>query len=224
MSVLLAPLLVLFAAGAGGEDGASNQLGSHHQVLRAAGPSASRFPAGGRLAPGTVLELARGDAIVLLGPQGTRRYRGPGRFRVGEPQGLSAMAGRATVRIDTAATRFPGGSIRSAIVAGGGIDIAEGVGAACSGFVSETPDGQFVADGKDLPIIISVLDRSENPPGGTLSLLVNDPGGQWYCSTGVNAAGDPAIAFPRQRAGRYDIWVGYSLPGVRRAATLDIVD
>ncbi len=228
MSILFAPLL-LFApdvVGNGASDGAaaSKQAQPGHQILRATGPSAPRFPAGGRLAPGAALDLERGDSVLLLGPLGTRRYRGPGRFRVGEPAGLNAVANNATVRITAAVVRSPGGSIRMPVLAGGAIDIAEGIGRSCSGFVSEAPDAQFTSDGKGIPIVFSVLDRGPRPAAGTLSLLVNDPMGNWYCSQGVDAAGNPAIHFPRQRAGRYDIWVGYSTPDVRRVSALDIVD
>jgi hypothetical protein len=55
------------------------------RVLRAIGPSASRFPPGTALSRTARVRLARGDSIHLLGSGGTRVLTGPGEFRLDRP-------------------------------------------------------------------------------------------------------------------------------------------
>ena len=58
-------------------------------ILRSIGPSAPRYPVGRRIPDDAALTLRPGDSIVILGPAGTRNFRGPGLFR---PNGPPAFA------------------------------------------------------------------------------------------------------------------------------------
>src|ERR1044072_4364883 len=66
-------LAALLAAGAA--SAAANVL-----VVRSAGPSARPYPAGRSLADNARITLQAGDSLVILGPTGTRTFRGPGTF------------------------------------------------------------------------------------------------------------------------------------------------
>ena len=54
-------------------------------VVRASGPSARVYAPGRSLADNAQIQLAAGDTLVLLGPSGTRIFRGPGRFSPAGP-------------------------------------------------------------------------------------------------------------------------------------------
>jgi hypothetical protein len=47
-------------------------------VVRSSGPSAAAYPAGRSLPDNARLTLRAGDAVIVLGPGGTRAFRGPG--------------------------------------------------------------------------------------------------------------------------------------------------
>lgn len=61
-------------------------------VVRSSGPS-SRIYRAGRAIPATDIELRAGDTVVVVGAQGTRTLRGPGRFNAeSRAAGSSALA------------------------------------------------------------------------------------------------------------------------------------
>jgi len=68
-------------------------------VVRSAGPSAKSYPAGRSLPDNARINLQAGDSLTVLGPTGTRSFRGPGTFspsaavRAG-PQTLASNDGR----------------------------------------------------------------------------------------------------------------------------------
>jgi hypothetical protein len=63
-------------------------------VLRSAGPSARRYPAGQRLPDSATFTLRPGDAVSVLVGGGTRTFRGPGTFSANGPaRGGIASAG-----------------------------------------------------------------------------------------------------------------------------------
>ena len=49
-------------------------------VVRSSGPSAAAYPAGRSLPDNARLTLRAGDSVIVLGPGGTRAFRGPGVF------------------------------------------------------------------------------------------------------------------------------------------------
>lgn len=51
-------------------------------VTRSIGAAAREYPRGTRLADDAVIELERGDSVTILGRNGTRQFRTPGRWRV----------------------------------------------------------------------------------------------------------------------------------------------
>lgn len=76
---LMRPALALALASAAGT-AAANVL-----VVRSAGPSARNYPPGMSLRDDASVRLSAGDSITVLGPSGTRIFRGPGAFRVAGP-------------------------------------------------------------------------------------------------------------------------------------------
>jgi hypothetical protein len=68
-------------------------------VVRSAGPSAGSYPAGRSLPDNARITLKAGDSLTVLGPSGTRSFRGPGTFspsaavRAG-PQTVASSDGR----------------------------------------------------------------------------------------------------------------------------------
>ena len=54
-------------------------------VVRSTGPSAKAYPAGRSLLDTARIQLIAGDTVVILGPSGTRTFRGPGRFSPSAP-------------------------------------------------------------------------------------------------------------------------------------------
>ena len=65
--------------------GAAASVSANVLVVRALGPAAKAYPPGRSLPDNATLALGAGDTVVLLGPQGTRTFRGPGRFQVSAP-------------------------------------------------------------------------------------------------------------------------------------------
>jgi hypothetical protein len=61
-------------------------------VVRSIGASARAYPPGTSLPDSATLRLGAGDTVMVLGPGGTRTFRGPGAFRVNAPVQASSMA------------------------------------------------------------------------------------------------------------------------------------
>ena len=51
-------------------------------IVRATGPTASHFPAGGRLPDEAIVVLVEGDRLTLANEAGTKTFTGPGNFSV----------------------------------------------------------------------------------------------------------------------------------------------
>ncbi len=73
-------------------------------VVRATGPSATKFPAGRSLADNARITLVANDALVVLDSRGTRTLRGPGTFSPGQaaptqPQRVAAATPQRRARI-----------------------------------------------------------------------------------------------------------------------------
>jgi hypothetical protein len=90
-----------------------------------------------------------------------------------------------------------------AISAGGSISAAD-VASDCVGYVASAPDFSLHYDQEQYAL--SILADA----GNDITLLVNDPGGDWHCSDDSSHLdhADPGVFFPAPRSGRYDIWVG----------------
>lgn len=54
--------------------------GANVLVVRSSGPSAKAYSPGRSLPDNARIQLLAGDTLVILGPSGTRTFRGPGRF------------------------------------------------------------------------------------------------------------------------------------------------
>jgi hypothetical protein len=78
-------------------------------VVRSAGPSAGAYPVGRSLPDNARITLQAGDMVVVLGPSGTRAFRGPGTF----VPGTAARAGARTIA-SSDGRRARIGAVRSA--------------------------------------------------------------------------------------------------------------
>ena len=75
-------------------------------VVRASGPSAKAYAPGRSLPDNARIQLVAGDTLVLLGANGTRTFRGPGRFSPSGPtQRQPALILDANTRARVAAVR-----------------------------------------------------------------------------------------------------------------------
>jgi hypothetical protein len=78
-------------------------------VVRSSGPSAGAYPVGRSLPDNAQITLRAGDSLVVLGPAGTRAFRGPGTFS----PGTVARAGARTIA-SSDGRRARIGAVRSA--------------------------------------------------------------------------------------------------------------
>ncbi|HEY0117017.1 MAG TPA: hypothetical protein VGB54_14995, partial [Allosphingosinicella sp.] len=77
-------------------------------VLRSDGARASRhYRTGTRFPDDAVFDLRPGDSLVVLARGGTRTFRGPGAYSVGQPAQSYVLAGGRRVRIQTGVVRQP---------------------------------------------------------------------------------------------------------------------
>ena len=65
---------------------------SAQTVVRSLGPSAREYPPGTSLPDDATLRLGAGDIVMILGPRGTRTFRGPGSFQVNAPVAPQSIA------------------------------------------------------------------------------------------------------------------------------------
>ncbi len=87
------------------------------------------------------------------------------------------------------------------VVSGGELDAA-GLGGACVGMISRAPDFQLTYDAGDLPLTFGTSSDEDT------TLVINGPGGEWYCDDDSGGGTDAEITFRRPQSGVYDIWVG----------------
>lgn len=78
-------------------------------VVRSAGPSARGYPPGRALPDNARIALQAGDTLVILGPAGTRTFRGPGTF---SPSGAASAGTTTLASADGRRARI--GAVRSA--------------------------------------------------------------------------------------------------------------
>lgn len=100
------------------------------------------------------------------------------------------------------------------ITAGGSID-ASHLGSPCRGSIARAPDVQLTFTAGQLPLYLVANSGSDT------TLVVNGPGGQWFCDDDSNGGVNPQVTWNRPRSGVYDIWVG-TFGGGTAAATLSI--
>lgn len=100
---------------------------------------------------------------------------------------------------------------------GGSIDAGARIGNGCRGYVANAPDFRVQYSAGSLPLIISVASSADT------TLVVNGPGGQWYCDDDSGNSGlNPSLNFGSPRSGQYDIWVGTYGNSSMQSATLHI--
>lgn len=78
------------AASETGKDSFVASVPSGAMVVRVSGPAAGTYPVGTSFADGSVINLTRGDSLILFNSDGTRTLSGPGRFLVGDESANSA--------------------------------------------------------------------------------------------------------------------------------------
>ena len=87
------------------------------------------------------------------------------------------------------------------ILAGGSVP-ASAARSGCEGSVSAAPDLQVFYDAGSLDLTIRAHASEDT------TLLINTPGGQWYCDDDSGGDLDPKVLISDPESGRYDIWVG----------------
>ncbi|MFM7403099.1 MAG: hypothetical protein ACKO1N_03165 [Erythrobacter sp.] len=80
-------------------------------MVKATGPSATRYPVGTKLDDSASITLKAGDIITVLGADGTRVIKGAGTFRVGDRPQVAADRFASLTR-QRAATRVRTGAVR----------------------------------------------------------------------------------------------------------------
>ena len=110
--------------------------------------------------------------------------------------GLTATYGE--VRLNSGFTPDPH---RVSLTAGGSIE-ASTAARDCSGMVAAAPDYQITYSAGSLPLVI----RTES--GSDTTLLVNGPGGEWYCDDDSGGGTNAQVRLNKPSSGVYDIWVG----------------
>ncbi len=83
-------------------------------VVKATGPSATKYPVGTKLDDDVRITLREGDAVTVLTAQGTRIIRGAGTFRVGDRPQVASDRFAALTR-KRAATRVRTGAVRDGL-------------------------------------------------------------------------------------------------------------
>lgn len=110
--------------------------------------------------------------------------------------GLTATYGE--VRLNNGFTPDPH---RVTLTAGGSIQ-ASSAASDCSGMVAAAPDYQITYAAGSLPLVI----RTQS--GTDTTLLVNGPGGEWYCDDDSGGGTNAQVRLNKPASGVYDIWVG----------------
>jgi hypothetical protein len=98
---------------------------------------------------------------------------------------------------------------------GGGID-ASTLGDSCRGYVATAPDYRVNYEPGSLPLIISA-DAEED-----VTLVVNDPNGNWVCDDDSGEGLNPSLRFEKPLDGQYDIWIGTYSDTSNENATLSV--
>lgn len=88
-----------------------------------------------------------------------------------------------------------------AIRAGGSIPASRAK-SGCEGNVSAAPDFQVTYEAGALDLTFKAVASEDT------TLLVNTPGGDWYCDDDSGGDLDPEVTIDAPQSGRYDIWVG----------------
>lgn len=110
--------------------------------------------------------------------------------------GLTATYGE--INLNSGFTPDP---YRVNLTAGGSIE-ASTVSNSCVGKVAAAPDFQIAYSAGNLPLYI----RTE--AGIDTTLVVNGPGGEWYCDDDSGEGNNAEVRWTKPVSGTYDIWVG----------------
>jgi hypothetical protein len=110
--------------------------------------------------------------------------------------GLAATYGE--VRLNNGFTPDPH---RVNLTAGGSIQ-ASSAAQDCSGVVAAAPDYQITYSAGSLPLVIRTDSSNDT------TLLVNGPGGEWYCDDDSGDGSNAQVRLSKPASGVYDIWVG----------------
>ncbi len=92
-------------------------------------------------------------------------------------------------------------------VQGGGAIRASEASPGCAGWIANRPD--YWVQYRSLRVYdLTITARSEDP----VTLVINLPNGEWYCTDGSNGVHAPIITLDNATSGVYSIWVGSFSP------------
>ncbi len=93
---------------------------------------------------------------------------------------------------------------------------ARDLGGDCRGSIANAPDFRLNYTAGVFDLTIGVVSDSDT------TLVVNGPGGAWYCDDDGGEGLNPLLEFSDPASGQYDIWVGSYSEGDYAGATLSI--
>jgi len=93
---------------------------------------------------------------------------------------------------------------------------ARDLGGDCRGSIANAPDYRLNYSAGTFDLTISVDSESDT------TLVVNGPGGAWFCDDDGGEGLNPRLDFSDPASGQYDIWVGSYSEGDYASATLSI--
>lgn len=125
--------------------------------------------------------------------------------------GLTAISGEISLEAGFAPDPY-----RVSVTAGGNVDGSRLPGS-CTGRISDAPDFEVTYSAGNLPLVF----RTVSPADTTL--IINGPGGEWFCDDDSYGDGDAEVRFNNPRSGTYDIWIG-TFDGGTASATLLITE
>ncbi len=133
--------------------------------------------------------------------------------------GLTINSTTANFGVHALAAGFANDPYAVRVRSGGSIQAASTqAGAACTGFVTSTPDLvlNFTGTSQMLRFFVRNTD-------GDTTLIINDGAGRWHCNDDF-AAHDPQVDIQNAPAGHYDIWVGSYRQGEQSNGELVITE
>lgn len=104
------------------------------------------------------------------------------------------------------------------INAGGPVDVSY-IGGGCAGFTSSAPDFSVNYTAGAFPTLRFYFIGS-----GDTTLIINSPGGSYFCVDDSFGTLNPTVDFNSPQSGRYDIWVGSFSSGYMIGGTLYITE
>ncbi len=107
-----------------------------------------------------------------------------------------------------------GGTIEAASDAAG-IDAGDDY---CAGYIAEAPDFRLHYTAGSYPLFFTTESTDD------LTLVINDPSGNWHCDDDSGIGVNPMIRFDNAESGQYDVWVGAYSSDTLPEATLVVTE